>query len=278
MVREAVIVLFVAMASRDAVAILQDPFHSKTYDPFNRNPSQWDVDQARRTAQNESQLVSQERRRQLDSKTSGEWFDSVHRAQEHQRHQWQAENDARMLEGQMWRNRIQEENRIQAENRRRWELEQEQRERSRRQQEEENRAQEENRRRWAWEREQRERSRRQQGGVQHEIERRQVQDNRTEWGGQRIETSQQRSESIRDSIARLEAIDKRARRGVRYKGTISPLERVAIEKEDNARRELIAYLRSSLRKEEQAERDAKGRTQQSKNARLEKPRRKGGGR
>ena len=91
--------------------ILQDPFHSKTYDPFNRNPSQWDVDQARRTAQNESQLVSQERRRQLDSKTSGEWFDSVHRAQEHQSHQWQAENDARMLEDRMWDNRIQEENR-----------------------------------------------------------------------------------------------------------------------------------------------------------------------
>ena len=251
MVRKLVLVFLAEFASYCAVALLQDPFHSKTYDPFNQNPTQWDIDRARRTAQNESQLVSQERSRRLDSGTSREWLDSENREREHQSHQWQAERDARMLEERMRQN------------------------------------EEESRRRWAWEQEQRERSRRQQEwfncgnknwGVQHELERRQGLDKRMGWGGQPIETVQQRRKRISDTIASLEEEEKRARRATRYKGSISSLERAAIAKEDDARRAIIAHLKSKQRQEEQAERDAKGRALQSRNARLYKPRRKGGGR
>lgn len=122
-----VVGLLVAVASYGAVGYMQDPFHSKSYDPFNQKPTQFDVDQARRTAYDESRLVTGARDDQLRARTTREWLDSVDRERKHQSHQWQAERDARMLEDRMRDNRIQEE-----------------RERSRRQQEEENQ------RRWAW--------------------------------------------------------------------------------------------------------------------------------
>ena len=102
------------------------------YDPFKPNPTQWDVDQARRTAQNESQLVSQEMSRRSHWWRSSDWQDSVNREHEHLSRQWQAERDARMLEDRMRDIRMQEE-----------------RERLRRQHEAENRVQKENQRRWA---------------------------------------------------------------------------------------------------------------------------------
>lgn len=116
-----VVGLLVAVASYGAVGYMQDPFHSKSYDPFNQKPTQFDVDQARRTAYDESRLVTGARGDQLRARTTRDWLDSVDRERKHQSHQWRAENDARMLEDRMRDNRIQEE-----------------RERSRRQQEEEN--------------------------------------------------------------------------------------------------------------------------------------------
>ncbi len=112
--------LLAVVASYGAVGFAEDAFHSKTYSPFNQNPTQWDVDQARRTAYDESRLVTGARDDQLRARTTREWLDSVDRERKHQSHQWQAENDARMLEDRLRDNRIQEE-----------------RERSRRQQEEE---------------------------------------------------------------------------------------------------------------------------------------------
>ena len=110
MVKKFAVGLLVGVASYGAVGYMQEPIHSKSYDRFNQKPTQFDVDQARRTAYDESRLVREARDAQLRSRTSREWLNSVDRERKHQSHQWQADNDARMLEDQMRRNRIQEEN------------------------------------------------------------------------------------------------------------------------------------------------------------------------
>ena len=92
-----VVGLLVGVASCGAVGYMQDPFHSKSYDPFNQKPTQFDVDQARRTAHDESRLVTRARDDQIRARTTRDWLDSVERERKHQSHQWQAERDARML-------------------------------------------------------------------------------------------------------------------------------------------------------------------------------------